>query len=185
MSGTGNTDDLEVLLASFVEEVKPFCAGIRRGVNGVFALRRDSQAIAEARASLETIASAATVFDLPAAQQLAELARIVDEAFSAAERGGVPDESRAPMLTMVHDLEAQLDGLLTGDRRGRDSTKWSSDSGRNSSRGRPVAAIAPSIAAGSPSTSSNTSIAGYHSMCSGSKRRGCIARPWTSWEVHG
>ena len=118
MSGTGNTDDLEVLLASFVEEVKPFFAGIRRGVNGVFALRRDSQAIAEARASLETIASAATVFDLPAAQQLAELARIVDEAFSAAERGGVPDESRAPMLTMVHDLEAQLDGLLTGDRRG-------------------------------------------------------------------
>src|SRR5882724_3800398 len=43
------------------------------------------------------------------------------------------------------------------------ATKYGSDSGRNRSRARPVAAIARSISDGSPSTSSNTSIAGYHS----------------------
>src|SRR2546423_11260815 len=107
MSGTGNTDDLEVLLASFVEEVKPFFAGIRRGVNGVFALRRDSQAIAEARASLGTIASAATVFDLPAAPQLAEPARIVGEAFRPAEGGGGAGGARRPVRTLGPDLAAQ------------------------------------------------------------------------------
>src|SRR2546423_1022583 len=43
------------------------------------------------------------------------------------------------------------------------ATKYGSDSGRKRSRARPVAAIACSISDGSPSTSSNTSIAGYHS----------------------
>src|SRR5438552_1821451 len=43
------------------------------------------------------------------------------------------------------------------------ATKYGSDSGRNRSRARPEAAIARSISDGSPSTSSNTSIAGYHS----------------------
>src|SRR3989449_1134499 len=43
------------------------------------------------------------------------------------------------------------------------ATKYGSDSGRNRSRARPVAAMARSISDGSPSTSSNTSIAGYHS----------------------
>src|SRR5712692_1931091 len=43
------------------------------------------------------------------------------------------------------------------------ATKYGSDSGRKRSRARPVAAIARSISDGSPSTSSNTSIAGYHS----------------------
>ena len=32
MSGTGTGDELALLIASFVEEVKPFFAGIRRGV---------------------------------------------------------------------------------------------------------------------------------------------------------
>src|SRR6266566_3645235 len=43
------------------------------------------------------------------------------------------------------------------------ATKYGSDSGRKRSRATPVAAIARSISDGSPSTSSNTSIAGYHS----------------------
>src|SRR5882762_5219247 len=43
------------------------------------------------------------------------------------------------------------------------ATKYGSDSGRKRSRAMPVAAIARSIADGSPSTSSNTSISGYHS----------------------
>src|SRR5712691_3324416 len=43
------------------------------------------------------------------------------------------------------------------------ATKYGSDSGRKRSRARPVAAIACSISDGSPSTSSSTSIAGYHS----------------------
>src|SRR5436309_1318243 len=43
------------------------------------------------------------------------------------------------------------------------ATKYGNDSGRKRSRARPVAAIACSISDGSPSTSSSTSIAGYHS----------------------
>src|SRR6266403_163334 len=49
------------------------------------------------------------------------------------------------------------------------ATKYGSDSGRNRSRARPVAAIARSISDGSPSTSSNTSIAGYHSRRSAAR----------------
>src|SRR5204863_3211741 len=43
------------------------------------------------------------------------------------------------------------------------SVKYGSDSGRNASRGIPVAGIARSIASGDPSTSRSTSIDGYHS----------------------
>ncbi|MGN6362666.1 MAG: Hpt domain-containing protein [Thermomicrobiales bacterium] len=119
MSGTTGGDELALLVASFVEEVKPFFAGIRRGVAGIFALPRDGHAITAARGSLSTIAASATVLDLPAARQLAELAQLLDEAFRAAERGGVPDESRAPMLLMVDELEDQLDSLLDSDERDR------------------------------------------------------------------
>ncbi|HEX5504224.1 MAG TPA: hypothetical protein VFW96_16480, partial [Thermomicrobiales bacterium] len=120
MSGTVSNDDLALLIASFVDEVKPFLAGIRRGAAGIFALGRDAQAITAARSSLATIAASAQVFDLPAVRQLAELAQQVDEAFGAVERGAVPDEARAPLLAMVDNLDAQLDGLLAGDERGRE-----------------------------------------------------------------
>src|SRR5262249_12688638 len=86
----------------------------------IFAMPRDAQAISAARSSLGTIAASAKVLDLPAARQLAELAQLLGEAFEAAERGGVPDESRAPMLTMVDHIEEQLDGLKAGDDRGRE-----------------------------------------------------------------
>ncbi|MFN8539520.1 MAG: hypothetical protein U0232_18830 [Thermomicrobiales bacterium] len=122
MSGNGNNgmDDLAVLVESFVEEVKPFLAGIRRGVAGIFAMPRDSQAITAARSNLGTISASAVMLDLPAARQLGELAQLLDEAFQSAERGGVPDESRGPMLAMIDHLEEHLDGLLTGDDRGRE-----------------------------------------------------------------
>ncbi|HET8628291.1 MAG TPA: chemotaxis protein CheW [Thermomicrobiales bacterium] len=120
MSGTESNDDLALLIASFVEEVQPFLAGIRRGAAGIFALGRDAQAIAAARASLGTIAASAQMFDLPAVRHLAELAQQVDEAFGALERGGVPDEAREPLLAMADNLDAQLDGLLAGDERGRE-----------------------------------------------------------------
>ncbi|HEY8599274.1 MAG TPA: Hpt domain-containing protein [Thermomicrobiales bacterium] len=120
MSGTANGDDLALLITSFVEEVKPFFSGIRRGVNGIFAMPRDTQAIGAACGSLVTLAGSAKVLDIPAAWQLAELAQLLTEGFQAAERGGVPDESRAPMLQMVEHLEAQLDGLENGDDRGRE-----------------------------------------------------------------
>ena len=115
MSGTTGGDELALLVASFVEEVQPFFAGIRRGVAGIFAMPRDAHAITAARGSLGTIAASATMLDLPAARQLAELAQLLDEAFRAAERGGVPDESHAPLLLMVDDLEARLDGLPATD----------------------------------------------------------------------
>jgi chemosensory pili system protein ChpA (sensor histidine kinase/response regulator) len=117
MSGMTGGDELALLVASFVEEVKPFFAGIRRGVAGIFAMPRDAHAITAARGSLNTIAASATMLELPPARQLAELAQLLDEAFRAAERGGVPDESHAPMLLMVDDLEAQLDGLPAADER--------------------------------------------------------------------
>jgi len=120
MSGTANGDDLALLITSFVEEVKPFFSGIRRGVNGIFAMPRDTQAIGAACGSLVTLAGSAKMLDIPAAWQLAELAQLLTEGFQAAERGGVPDESRAPMLKMVEHLEAQLDGLENGDDRGRE-----------------------------------------------------------------
>ncbi len=122
MSGNGNNgvDDLAVLIESFVEELKPFLAGIRRGVAGIFAMPRDAQAITAARGSLGTVSASVTMLDLSAARQLGELAQLLDEAFQSAERGGVPDESRTPMLLMIDHLEAQLDGLLTGDDRGRE-----------------------------------------------------------------
>ncbi len=120
MSGTGPGDESMILIASFVEEVKPFFVGIRRGVFGIFAMPRDAQAITAARASLGTLAGSSRVLDFPAARQFAELAQLLGEAFEAAERGGVPDESQAPMLTMVAQLEEQLDGLETGDERGRE-----------------------------------------------------------------
>lgn len=122
MSGNGNNgvDDLAILVESFVEEVKPFLDGIRRGVAGIFAMPRDAQAISAARASLSTISASSGVLDLPAARQLGELAQLLTEAFQAAERGGVPDESREPMLTLVDHLSDQMDGLLTGDDRGRE-----------------------------------------------------------------
>jgi hypothetical protein len=75
MSGTGTGDELAILIASFVEEVQPFFAGIRRGVAGIFAMPRDAQAISAARCNLGTIAASAKILDFPAARQLAELAQ--------------------------------------------------------------------------------------------------------------
>src|SRR5215210_7189353 len=120
MAGPGNHDDLAVLLASFVDEVLPFCAGIRRGVTSIFAMQSDPQAIAAAHRSLDTIAAAATMFDVPAARELAELAQLVDQAVTATERGVAPDEARAPLLSLVNSLEAQLNGILADDRRGQE-----------------------------------------------------------------
>jgi chemotaxis protein histidine kinase CheA/ActR/RegA family two-component response regulator len=120
MSGTESGDELAILIASFIEEVKPFIPGIRQGVQGIFALPRESQAIEGARGSLSTLAGSARMFDLPAARHLAELAQLLLEGFGAAERGGVPVESRTPMLTMVDYLEAQFDSLEAGDERGRE-----------------------------------------------------------------
>ena len=120
MSGTGSGDEAAILIASFVEEVKPFFSGIRRGVNGIFAMPRDTQAIAAARGSLGTLAGSAKMLDIPAAWQLAELSQLLTEGFAAAERGGVPNESRAPMLLLVDHLEAQLDSLEAPDDRGRE-----------------------------------------------------------------
>ena len=122
MSGNGNNgmDELAILVESFVEEITPFLTGIRRGVAGIFAMPRDAQAITAARGSLGTISASSGVLDLPAARQLGELAQLLDEAFQSAERGGVPDDSHEPMMAMVDHLEDQLNGLLTGDDRGRE-----------------------------------------------------------------
>src|SRR5919202_489702 len=120
MAGPGNHDDLAVLLASFVDEALPFCAGIRRGVTSIFAMQPDPQAIAAAHRSLDTIAAAATVFDVPAARELSELAQLVDRAIAAAEGGAAPDDARAPLLSLVNSLEAQLNGILADDGRGQD-----------------------------------------------------------------
>lgn len=120
MAGTDSGDELALLVANFVEEVRPFVAGIRRGVGGIFALPRDAQAIGAARTNLATLAASVKILDLPAARQLGELAQILTEGFTAAERGGVPDESRAPLLAIVDQLEAQLAGLLHSDGQGRE-----------------------------------------------------------------
>jgi chemosensory pili system protein ChpA (sensor histidine kinase/response regulator) len=120
MSGTGNGDDSALLIATFVEEIRPFIPGIRRGIGGIFALPRDTQAIGAARHHLDTLAASSLMLELPAARQLGELARLLLEGFAAAERGGVPDESRAPMLAIVDHLDAQIESLLHDDGQGRE-----------------------------------------------------------------
>jgi len=120
MSGTGNGDELGLLVATFVEEVRPFIPSIRRGIGGIFALPRDTQGIEAARHNLDTLAGSARMLDLPPARQLGELAQLLLEGFTAAERGGVPDESQAPLLTIVEHLDAQIESLLHDEGQGRE-----------------------------------------------------------------
>jgi chemotaxis protein histidine kinase CheA/CheY-like chemotaxis protein len=120
MSGTGNGDELALLVATFVEEVRPYIPSIRRGIGGIFALPRDTQGIESARQSLDTLAGSARMLDLPPARQLGELAQLLLEGFTAAERGGVPDESQTPLLVIVDQLDAQIESLLHDDGQGRE-----------------------------------------------------------------
>ncbi len=120
MSGTGNGDELALLAPAFVEEVRPYIPSIRRGIGGIFALPRDTQAIEAARQGLDTLAASARMLDLPPARQLGELAQLLLEGFTAAERGGVPDESQVPLLALVDHLDTQIESLLHDDGQGRE-----------------------------------------------------------------
>lgn len=120
MSGTGNGDELTLLVATFVEEVRPYSPSIRRGIGGIFGLPRDTQAIEAARHNLETLAASARMLELAPARQLGELAQLLLEGFTAAERGGVPDESQVPLLAIVDQLDTQIERLLHDDGQGRE-----------------------------------------------------------------
>ncbi len=120
MSGTGNGDELTLLVATFVEEVRPYIPSIQRGIGGIFGLPRDTQAIEAARHHLDTLAASARMLDLDPARQLGELAQLLLEGFTAAERGGVPDESQVPLLAIVDHLDTQIESLLHDDGQGRE-----------------------------------------------------------------
>ena len=125
MFGTDAGDGTDPLVKSFIEEMTPYCADIRRGIGCLFAPTRDAGMVTTARHGLTTVSTSTVLLDGAGVQHLAELAILLEDAFAAADRGEMPKRMRAPLLALVDDFEAQLRGLDlfiagTGDSRGRD-----------------------------------------------------------------
>ena len=130
MAGPGNHDDLAVLLASFVDEVLPFCAGIRRGVTSIFAMQPDPQAIdqivAQLAALIEQISQAAeqqAQASAGIAQAMSQISSVTQETAAGAEEASgsvatltrLADDLRAGVAAFRLERAAAADGYgLTG-----------------------------------------------------------------------